>query len=413
MKTRQGGDFVISGIGVVSAVGIGRENFWRALEEGRSGIADVSAFPVEQFPVRIAAEVRDIPFEHLPSMRGIRKLDRSALFVLAASQEALAGARVAVGRDAAGDVGVCTGTTFSHLWSIYAYDGEVLHDGLTSANPALFSGTVVNATSSQISICFSLRGFNATVSTGYTSSLEALRYACEALVNAHAATVVVAGVEALSFPLYFGFQKAGYMGGLTGEAVSCPFDKRRNGPVLGEGAAVFVVEDAEHARRRHAPVIARIRSIASCFDPVTARKDKPRDWGLQQAIREALDAAQVSTNEIDYISSCANSSRHLDRMEVKALRSVFGKKVSAIPVSAIKSMVGETVSAGGGLQLASCIGAMRRGIVPPTMNYRQKDPECDIDCVPNKAQRHAVTCALVISSGPGGYHSACVLERCV
>jgi 3-oxoacyl-[acyl-carrier-protein] synthase II len=291
------------------------------------------------------------------------------------------------------------------------FDREVLTEGLDFSNPALFPSTVLNAASSQVSIRFNIQGFNSTISTGYTASLEALNYALSALATNKAKTVLVGGVEALNLSLFFGFHKLGYMAGLKGELLSCPFDKRRNGPLLGEAAAMLCVEESERAEQRGAPIFAKIRSVANYFDAFKIGKVHPQGLGLEKAVRKALEQAKIEPTGIDYISSCANSSVDLDKIEVSVLKRVFGVNLARIPVSSIKSMIGETISASGVLQILSCIGAMVKGLIPPTINYKEKDPDCDIDCVPNKAQDKDVKLALVVSSGPGGYNSACILER--
>ena len=181
--------------------------------------------------------------------------------------------------------------------------------------------------------------------------------------------------------------------------------------MLGEAAAVLCVEDEMSAKARGAPIYARIRGVSGFFDGFKIGKIHPEGKGLERAVSQSLDMSGIGPGEIDYISSCANSSLDMDRIEVKVLRKLFGKQLEKIPVSAIKSMLGETCSASGNLQIASCIGAMRHNFVPPTINYRDKDPDCDIDCVPNKAQEKEVKLALITSFGPGGYNSAAVIEK--
>lgn len=404
-------DAVITGVGVVAPNGIGRESFWQALEEGRSAVSESDLFNTDKFSVKLTASVKGFDPKSLLGSKGLRNLDRSALMLLAAAKLAIDNAKIEITESNTDNIGICTGTTFSHLWSIVEFDKEVFEDGLNFANPALFPSTVINATSSQVSIRFNIQGFNTTVSTGYTSSLSALRYALDALQTKKAEVVLSGGVDVLTASLFFGFHKLGYMAGLKGEALSCPFDKRRNGPVLGEGAGVFCLEEEPGAKARGADILARVRSVSSFFDAFQMGRVHPQGEGLEKAVRAALDEAGVAADEIDYISSCANSSQDLDKTEARVLKKVFGRRIAEIPVSSIKSMIGETFSASGNLQIASCIGAMRRGVVPPTINYAQKDADCDIDCVPNQARKKDVRLALVTSFGPGGYNSACVLER--
>jgi 3-oxoacyl-[acyl-carrier-protein] synthase II len=402
---------VITGIGVVSSCGIGKENFWSFLEEGRYPISEITSFETDKFSVKIAGEIKDFDPKNYLGPKGLRNLDRSTLFLLVASKQVIDDLGIEINSENTDRIGICTGTTFSHLWPIVEFDREVLKEGINFASPALFPLTVINAPSSYVSIRFNIQGFNTTVSTGYTSSLESLKYSIDALYTSKADIIFCGGVESLSFSLFFGFHKLGYMAGLKGIPLSCPFDRRRNGPLLGEGACVFSIEDFKKAKERRAKIFARIKGIANFFDAPKIGKIHPKGEGLENAIKKALDIAGVSLDDIDYISSCANSSQDLDKIEVKVLKKIFGKRLRNIPVSSIKSMTGETLSVSGALQIASCIGAMKGEFLPPTINYKEKDPECDIDCIPNKAQKKQIKIALVTSFGPGGYNSACVLEN--
>ncbi|OGX44262.1 MAG: hypothetical protein A3G38_00940 [Omnitrophica WOR_2 bacterium RIFCSPLOWO2_12_FULL_51_8] len=406
-----GQEAVITGIGVVAPNGIGKENFWQGLEEGRSAIGKISSFDAGKFSVNAAAEVRSLGEETILGGKGLRNLDRSALMLLVAAKLAIADAGLEINDGNTDRVGVSCGTTFPHLWSILEFNKEVFKEGLDFASPAFFPSTVINAASSHVSIRFNIQGFNATTSTGYTSGLTAIKYALDALKTEKAEIILAGGVEVLTNFLFFGFQKLGYMAGLKGEAVSCPFDKRRNGPILGEGAVIFCLEGEASARKRKAMIFARVKSAVNFFDASKMGRIHPEGIGLETAIKDSLEQARVGPDDIDYISACANSSLDMDKIEAKALKKVFGKSLDRIPASSIKSMLGETISASSVLQAASCVGAMRRGVIPPTVNYKTKDPECDIDCVPNKAQKKDVNLALVTSFGPGGYNAASVLER--
>lgn len=402
---------VITGIGVIAPNGIGKEKFWDALEQGSSAISQITSFDAGKFPVTLAAEIKDFCPEKILIGKSLRNLDRNALFLSAATKFAIDDAGIEISESNTDKIGLSTGTTFSHLWPVMEFDREVFKEGINFASPALFPSTVVNAASSQAAIFFNIQGFNATVSTGYTSGLEALKYSLGAINSGKAQIVFCGAVDALNFSLFFGLYKLGYMAGLKGPALSCPFDKRRNGPLLGEAAISLSIEDKQSAKARKANIFARVRSVASYFDAFQMGKVHPQGEGLEKAIKIALDESGVSPKDIDYISSSANSSEELDKIEVKVLKKIFGKSLEKIPVSSIKSMLGETFSTASALQIASCIGVMKRGVIPPTINYAQPDPECEIDCVPNQARKKKVKLALVTSFGPGGYNSACVLEN--
>ena len=404
-------DFAITGVGIVSPFGVGSDPFRQGIRGGIDAVSRITSFDTQRFKVHTGGELKNFQPQKVLGLKGLRNLNRSTLFLLTAAQEALSDANIEINDSTTDNIGVCTGTTFSHIESIVDFDREVFEEGIKAANPAIFPSTVLSAASSQVSIRFNIQGFNATISTGYTSSLEALKWSIDALETEKAEVVLSCGVETLNPALFFGFHKLGYMAGIKGIPVSCPFDRRRNGPLHGEGAVTFCVEKVSSARKRGVRIYAKIKGACSFFDAYRMGKICPGGEGVEKAIQMALDEAGISACDVDYISSCANSSQSLDKIEVKVLKRLFGKKLNQIPVSSIKSMIGETCSVSGALQIASCIYAMEEGVVPPTINYKEKDPECDIDCVPNKAQAKEVNFALVTNFGPGGYNSACVLEK--
>lgn len=404
-------NIVITGIGIVSPSGIGKEAFWKNLQEGKDTAAEVVNFNVDDFSVNHAAEVRNFKAADYLEAPRLRHLDRSALMLLTAAKLCLDDAGLKVSPANTDDVGIVTGTTFSHLWPTMEFDKEVFKETLDFASPALFPSTVLNATSSHVSIYFNAQGFNTTVCSGYTSFLEALRYGMLALATGKAKHVLVGCVEALSYYLYGGFFKLGYMAGVKGEAISCPFDKRHNGPVLGEAAAVFLIEEGKTAKERQAKALAKVLSVESFFDAHRTGKVHPNGEGFEKAVRKALNSADISASNVDYISACANSTVELDRIEVKVMKKVFANRLKDIPMSSIKSMLGETISASAGLQTASGVGAMQNGFIAPTINHRDRDPECDIDCVPNIAREKKVKCVLVNSFGPGAFNSAAVISN--
>lgn len=402
---------VISGLGVLTPGAVDKNAFYRNLENGASAFGSITHFDPSEFPVKTAAEINNIDFStHLDKAR-IRNLDRNALLLLVAAKRAMQEAGLSVSEANTDEVGVCTGTTFSHLWSIYEFDKEVFTEGLDFASPAYFPSTVLNAASSHVSIYFNIQGFNATINTGYTSCLEALKYGINCLKTGKAAQVLVGCVETLSYAAFWGFNKIGFMAGLKGEAVSCPFDKRRNGPLLGEAAVMLVVETEENCRKRGAKPLCRILSVDSHFDAFRIGKIHPKAEGLKTTIRRNLETAKMGPGDIDYISSCANSSKDTDRMEIAALKEIFGNTLSKIPLSSVKSMYGETMAASGGLQIASVIAALEKDFLPPTINYKVPDPEINIDCVPNRSQKKEIKTALIDSFGPGGYNSSLILGK--
>jgi 3-oxoacyl-[acyl-carrier-protein] synthase II len=402
---------VITGIGVIAPNGIGKEQFWTALKEGRSGIKPISRFDTSEFKSKLAGEVSNFNPTLFLGSKGLKSLDRSARLLCSASKLAIEDAKLTINYKNTDDIGVCTGTTFSYLWNFSEFEKGVIKDGPLFSDAALFPGTVMNAASSQVSIRFNIQGFNATVSTGYTSSLDALKYAVDFIRLGRIKTVLVGGVETLSLANFIGFYRLGFFAGVRGEELSCPFDKRRNGIILGEGAAVAVIEDEEYAERRKANIYAEIKGIGSYFDAFKMGKYNPEADGLKESMKKAVKDSGLRIGDIDYISASANSVPEQDRLETKAIKDVFGRSAYNIPVSSIKSMIGEPFSAGGLFQIAASIGSIAKNFIPPTINYKVKDNNCNLDYVVNKSRIARINNILINNFGPGGSSASSIISR--
>ncbi len=404
---------VITGIGVLASNAIGREAFWASLKEGRSGIKDVSLFDTSKMRTKKAGEIKD--FDPVPFLgpKGLRLLDRSTKLVNVAAKLALDDAKFQVTQENTNDVGVVLGTTLGSIWSISEFDKTALIEGPRYVNPALFPNTVINSPASQISIRFVIKGFNTTIATGFTSSLDALKYARDFLEWDRAKAILVGGVEELCLQTYLGFYKLNFLAGAKEgtEEVLCPFDRRRNGIVFGEGAGMFLIEDYKDAKTRGAHIYAEIKSIGYSFHPYRLNKYHRLGTGIRKALREAIKGAGLEPADIDCILANANSTKEADLIETEAIKDVFGTSAKKIPVSAIKSYCGETFSASGAMQLAAGAGVIEEGFIPGTLNYKEADPACDLDYVPNKARRAKVKNVLISCFGPSGAHNCVVLSQ--
>jgi 3-oxoacyl-[acyl-carrier-protein] synthase II len=403
---------VITGIGVLSPIGIGRDRYWEGLFQEKTGFKTISLFDTASFNVRVAGEISDFDPVAILGKKGLRTLDRSTRLITSAAQLAIDNAGLLITDENTNSIGVSIGTTFGSLHSISQFDREGLVEGPKYVNPSLFPNTVINAPASQVSIRCRIKGFNTTVSTGFCAGLDAVSYAVNFIKLNRARVVLAGGVEELCEEIYHGFYKLGCLSGLDGsEPVCCPYDARRNGIILSEGASVAVFEDEEYALRRGAEIIAAVTGCGNAFDSEAERFFQHAGKGLAKAISLALQDAALTHAEIDYISSSANSSQGLDRMETKAIKEVFREHAYKIPVSTIKSMIGESFSASGALALAAAAGAIHKGFIPPTVNYKEKDPECDLDYVANGTRAQEIKNALVISSDPYGNNSAIIVGK--
>jgi 3-oxoacyl-[acyl-carrier-protein] synthase II len=403
---------VITGIGVLSSIGIGKDAYWESLFKGSTGFKPISLFDTGSFAVKIAGEISDFDPLSLLGKKGLRTLDRSTRLISSAAKLAIEDAGIQIDDGNTNSTGVSVGTTFGSLHSISQFDKDSLIEGPRFVNPSHFPNTVLNSPASQVSIRFKIKGFNTTVSTGFCAGLDAVSYAADFIRLNRADVVLAGGVEELCEETFSGFYNLGCLSGSDGSTSQCcPFDKRRNGTIVSEGAALLVLEDEDHAIKRNARIVARVLGYGNSFDPSSDLYFKHDGVGLRNSIRSALKDASVNPEAIDYIASCANSTTGLDRMETKAIKEVFGDMAFRIPVTSVKSMIGEAYSASGALSLAAAVGALNHGTIPPTINYTEIDPACDLDYVPNEARRRNVNAALIIASDPYGQNAAIILGK--
>ena len=403
---------VITGVGVLSPIAIGREAFWEGLFQGKTGFRPVTLFDTSPFRVNIAGEITDFDALSFLGKKGLRDLDRSTRLICSAAKLAIDDSGVEITEDSTHSMGVSIGTTFGSLHSISQFDRSGLIDGPRFVNPSHFPNTVINSPASQVSIKFKIKGFNTTISTGFCASLDAVSYAADFIRLNRADVVLAGGVEELCEETFMGFHNLGCLSGIDGsEPICCPFDARRNGTILSEGAAILVLEDEEHAFNRDAVILARVLGYGNAFDPMAEDNFHHAGRGLKNAVMLALQEAALNPGDIDYVCACANSSKGLDQMETNVIKEVFGPRALTIPVSSIKSMVGESFSASGALSLAAAVGALRNGFIPPTVNYLERDIKCDLDYVPGTARQKQVQNVLVTSADPYGQNTAIVLGR--
>ena len=404
---------LITGLGLLTSNGKGKDEFWQSLEEGRVGYKPVTLFDASQFNVNQAGEISDFDATVYMGTKGLRNLDRSTKILVSAGKLAVADSRFTITEDNTNDVGVSVGTTLGSLKSIAEFDEVTLKEGPRYTNPGLFPNTVINSPASQVSIWSHIKGFNTTISTGFTASLDAMSYAYDFLQYGRAKVIYTGGVEELCWHTFFGFHALKFMSGSkNGDSfINCPFDKRRNGITFGEGACLVAMEDYDHAIQRDAPVLAEVLGFGTSFDPFRINKYNPRALGLKRSMQFALEDAGLKPQDINYICANANSTVAADKIETLAIKEIFGKHAYKIPVSSIKSMLGECYSVSGALAVAASLGALNKNFIPPTVNYKEPDPECDLDYVPNKSRKAAVNRIMIITFGPNGSNTCMILGR--
>lgn len=404
---------VITGVGILTGNGKGKEEFYQSLKDGKVGYAPVTLFDASEFAVNIAGEVKNFDAKDYMGPKGLRLLDRSTRLLVSASKLAVADSGFVITDENTDDVGVSVGTTLGSLKSIAEFDEVTLKEGPRYVNPALFPNTVINSPASQVSIWNNIQGFNTTLSTGFTSSLDAMSYAYDFIQMDKAKVIYAGSVEEMCYHTFYGFYTLKFLSGSKeGQTfINCPFDKRRNGITFGEGACLMAMEDLDHALARKANILGEVLGFGYYFDPFRINKYNPRGPGIRAAMRSALEDAQVEAGEIDYICANANSTPAADRIETEAIKDVFGKRAYEIPVSSIKSMTGECFSASGAFAAAACLGALQEDFIPPTVNYVESDPDCDLDYVPNTARKARLNKILINTFGPNGSNCCMVLGR--
>ncbi len=404
---------VITGISVLSSIGVNKDEFWANLTNGVSGIKDVTLFDVSKYKSKKAGEISDFDAKEYLGKKGIRHIDRTSLLVSSAAKLAMADAKITHEIYSAEELGIVIGSTYGSIDSISSFDLEGLQEGPTFVNPMDFPNTVLNAPASRVSIFCNATGLNSTISTGTTSGLDAIIYASDFLKLDRGKAVLAGGVHGLTADIFWGAYNSGILSKSSNDGIeiSAPFDKRRNGFVIGEAVALVVIERLEDALERNANVYAEIKGYGCTFNPDKVSRDDIDTTQGVRCISIAMEDAGINADEVSYISACANSSVTGDIMEAKIIRDYFGDNADKVPVSAIKSMTGECLDASGALQCVAGILSINNAIIPPTINYQEKDEECKLDCVPNKSRESAVKNVLINSFSDTGNISSIVISK--
>jgi 3-oxoacyl-[acyl-carrier-protein] synthase II len=357
---------VITGAGVLSSLGDSPLALFAALCEGRSGVHPIESFSTDGLACRQAGELRAFTPELYLGERNLRPLDRTSRLVTAAAKLALDDSGWSAELRRRCEVGVVLGTMFCSVHTISEFDRRGLVLGPKYVSPMDFANTVINAAAGQVAIWHDLRGVNSTIAGGITSGLQAIAYATELIRSGQAAAILTGGAEELCFESFHGFGRAGLLCAPTDGVGECPipFDARRNGFALGEGAALLMLEDAESAAARGASVLAEVKGYGSAYDLSRGTAPAKAVEATARAMRLALRDARMRADDIDCLSASANGSVPADRYEAQAVAAVFAERAPSLPVTAIKSMLGETLGASGAMQTVVLLAAMREGVLP-------------------------------------------------
>lgn len=397
---------VVSGIGVVSAIGEGRESFWTNLLQGRSGVSRVTAFDTGRYPVHNGAEVRGFDPSRYVRRLPIASMGRASQFAVAAARLALDDGRLWQGDVARARAGVIVGTTSAEPRVIEAFDDALIAGELDAVDRAFVRRYPSHVLAAHVAAELSWGGVTTTIAIACAAGNGALAYASD-VIRAGAADVVLAGgADAFSRITFTGFSR---LGAIAPERCQ-PFDRGRKGMIPGEGAGMLLLEEREHARRRGAHVYAELAGHGLSCDAHHMTSGHPAGDGAVRAMQQALAASDIGPDEVSYISAHGTGTVVNDRLETLAIKRVFGAGAYRIPVSSIKSMLGHAMGAASAIEAAACTLAVATDCVPPTMHLDDPDPSCDLDYVPNRARPHRVVVAMNNAYAFGGNNS-CVIFR--
>ncbi|UCC94583.1 MAG: beta-ketoacyl-ACP synthase II [Candidatus Omnitrophota bacterium] len=407
---------VITGIGVIAPNGIGKDEFWDASIAGKSGVRKIESFDTSGYNSKIAAQVLNFnPRNYMPEAIA-KRTDRYAHLGIAAAKIAIEDSRLDIEKEDKYRIGVCIGTGLGGILFHEEQIAKIKKGGPGRAHPLCVPKISPNAVPSQIAIQLGLKGVNLAISTACASSTNAIGQAFDMIRLKRADIVITGGAEAPLTPFTFAAYDSlkvlsSKRNGMPQEA-SRPFDKERDGFVMGEGAAGLIIEDLEHARARGAHIYAEVIGYGTTSGAYHMVMPDPTGDDAAKVMQLAIKEANINPEDIDYINAHGTSTQVNDRVETQAIKAVFGKNAYRIPISSTKSMMGHLIGAAGAVEAIVCALAIENSIIPPTVNYQHKDPECDLDYVPNEARKQKVDIALSNSFGFGSCNACIVLRRC-
>jgi 3-oxoacyl-[acyl-carrier-protein] synthase II len=414
MKLSEPRRVVVTGLGLVSPLGTGVEKNWEAITAGRSGIRPISRFPnTEFFASRIAGEVPDFRAEDFIEAKEIKKMDLFIQYSVAAAQMAVQDSGFKIEPDEAPRVGVIVGVGLCGLETIETYHKAYLEGGPRKISPFFIPKVISNLAPGQIAIRHGAKGVNWTPTSACASGTHAIGEAFHLIRRGLQDAVIAGGAEAAITPLGvggFSSMKALSTRNDAPERASRPFDKERDGFVIAEGSGILILEERERALKRGAKIYAEIIGYAANGDAYHMTAPAPEGEGAARCMALAVEDAEIRPNEVDYINAHGTSTEYNDINETQAIKKVFGEHAYKIPVSSTKSMTGHLLGAAGAIEGVYSVLALHHGLVPPTINYENPDPQCDLDYVPNQARKADIRVVLSNSFGFGGTN-ACVIFR--
>jgi 3-oxoacyl-[acyl-carrier-protein] synthase II len=405
---------VVTGMGAISAVGLNVAETWEALISGKSGIDYISSFDPAPFETKFAAEIKGFDPLTYVSRKEVHRMDRFTQLAAAASLQAVEAAGLKIDSSNAEEISVFIGSSVCGLLKVSEQFQILSEAGPRKISPILAPTMTGDAPPVQISLLLGAKGPNISMSSACSSSSDAIGHAYDTLRYGEARIVIAGGTEAPVIPICVAaFNAARALSTLNSSPQNAcrPFDAKRDGFVLGEGAAVLILERLDYALERGAPILAEILSYSATSDAFHITQPSPNGAGAANALGIALKRAGIRPDEVDYINAHGTATQLNDTAETHAIKSVFGQLAYRIPASAIKSMTGHLLGASGALEAVTSIMTINHGIIPPTINLNNPDPDCDLDYVPNQARKAKVNTVVSNSFGFGGHNSVLVFRR--
>ncbi len=419
---------VVTGMGAVTPVGIGVQDFWKSLLEGQSGVDTIKSFDAGSFPTHIGAEVKDFNGRnYVKKPKALKLMGKNIQFAIASAKMAVESSGIDLDSEDPTRIGVIMGAGIVNS-NLFELSGAIIaslddsgqfdinrfaREGKDQLFPLSLLKHLPNMVAGHISILYNAQGTSNTITTACASGTQAIGEAYRSIARGEAEVMLTGGSDSRIEPL--GLTGYSLLGALTRrndepKRASRPFDAKRDGFIIGEGAGVVVLEDLDHARNRGATILGEVLGYGAAADSYRVTDLHPDGRGGIRAMQLALRDASLDVSDIDMISAHGTSTQQNDRVETVAIKQVFGEQAYRVPVSAIKSMIGHLGAASGAAQFVATMKALNENIIPPTINYENKDPECDLDYVPNEPRRAELTTALSNSFGFGGQNAAVILR---
>ncbi|MDK2919303.1 MAG: 3-oxoacyl-[acyl-carrier-protein] synthase [Candidatus Petromonas sp.] len=405
---------VITGIGVISPIGNGKDNYWNALKEGKNGIDKITRFDTSEFPTQIAAEVKDFDVHDYMDKKEARRMDRFTHYAIAASKQALEDSEIDLNKVDVNRFGVTLGSGVGGFETLEREHKKLLEKGARRVSPFFIPMMISNIGAGHISMAFGVKGPNTTAVSACASSTNAIGDAFKIIERGDADLMFAGGAEASITPLSIaGFctMKAMSTRNDDPKRASRPFDKERDGFVMGEGSGIIILEELEHALKRGAKIYGEIVGYGMSADAHHITAPAPEGEGAARAMKNAVLDANINPEEVDYINAHGTSTPLNDKFETLAIKTVFGDHAYKLSVSSTKSMTGHLLGAAGSIEAIACLLAVKENYIHPTINLTNPDPELDLDYVPNVGKNKEVRYALSNSLGFGGHNASLIFKK--